>query len=281
LDNCKNMNPEIDLLSDLLVRSEIIYKNYLINQNLRLNNLITCIPHKQNNIDFIDFSKLNNPQNKTSLKNFGNILLAFKEIQEKENIKSKEESIRFNVLNFFHIDETLHSRLLGFFLDKNASHGQGDLFLRKFIEKLGYGDYEIGKWKVTIEKQRIDILIERKTPHSAIIIENKSNNACDQENQIYRYWHRTIYSKSKEHSSDNNKFKIIYLTSNNWKLPNENTLVKPKNYSKKLPEKVPLKVNVWKFNTEIKSWLIECLPLLSNQNHKLREYIKQYIEYWN
>src|SRR5690554_196862 len=274
------MNQDINLLSNLLIQTETIYKKVLIKHNLGLSDLIESIPYKRNNLHHIDYSRLSNFQNSSKLNGFEDILFKFQKIKEKENILSKEKSIRFNVLDFFRIDETLHSRLLGFFLDKNASHGQGDLFLKKFIEKLGYTDYGNGKWNVTIEKQRIDILIERNYPHSVVIIENKSNDAGDQENQIYRYWHRAIYLKNKNESTDKGKYKIIYLVSNDGKLPSENTITKPDDFSKDLPEKVPIEIDIWNFNNQIKDWLSNCLPLLSKENYRLKEYIIQYIEYW-
>lgn len=274
------MNQDISLMSNLLIQTEAIYKKILIKQNLSLNSLIENISYKRNSLQHIDYSKLSNFQNKSRLNGFENILFEFQKIKDKENALSKQESIRFNVLDFFHIDETLHSRLLGFFLDKRATHGQGDLFLKKFIERLGYTDYEKGKWNVTIEKQKIDILIERKYPFSTIIIENKSNGAYDQENQIYRYWHKAIYLKNKNESADKDKYKIIYLVSNDGKLPSQNTIMKPNNFSKDLPEKVPIEIDIWNFNNQIKDWLSDCLPLLSKENYRLKEYIIQYIEYW-
>lgn len=260
------MNEDINLLSDLLAQTEEVYKKTLI---------------KQTNLYHIDYSKLNDIRKKSTLNGLGNILIDFEKIKERENILSKEKSIRFNVLDFFRIDETLHSRLLGFFLDKNESHGQGDLFLKKFVEKLGYSDYDEGKWNVTVEKQRIDILIERNHPHSVIIIENKSNDAIDQENQIYRYWHRAIYHKNKDECTNNDKYKIIYLVANDAKLPSENTLIRPINFPDNLSEVVPLKVEIWNFNNQINCWLQDCLNLIDNENYRLKEYIKQYIDFWN
>lgn len=274
------MNEDIGLLSDLLNQTEEVYKNTLIKKNLGLKNLIENLSFIKTNLHHIDYSKLNDIQTKSRLIGVQNILIDFEKILEEENILSKEKSIRFNVLDFFRIDETLHSRLLGFFLDKNASHGQGDVFLKLFIEKLGYTDYDKGKWNVTVEKQRIDILIERNHPHSVIIIENKSNDAIDQDNQIYRYWHKAIYCKNKEECANNDKYKIIYLVANDAKLPSENTLIRPIDWSANLAEVVPLKVERWNFNNQINCWLQDCLNLIDNENYRLKEYIRQYIEFW-
>lgn len=211
------------------------------------------------------------------------IIKKFQSLLEKEEKDNKETSNRFNVLHFFGISETVHSQLLGFFLDPHASHGQGDLFLKEFVNSLNI-NYDGGsKWFVTVETERIDILIRRNYPHSAIIIENKSNNASDQENQIYRYWHRAIYSKNKDWASSDT-YRIIYLTSNHWKKPNENTLLRPDGWGLKypnLPERVPLKQLEWQFNNQIREWLEKCAELLPENNNRLKEYIKQYNEYWS
>lgn len=275
------MDSGLNSLGMLLGEMEILNKKSIINQWDRLAKFIQNLPNQENDFHFIDFSTLSNISIKINTDEIQKIFVEFKKIKKEENQLSKEKSIRFNVLNFFHIDETLHSRLLGFFLDKNGSHGQGDFFLRKFIEKLGFTNYEEGKWNVTIEKQKIDILIERKYPHSVIIIENKSNNATDQPNQIYRYWHRAIFKINKEISNDNNRYKIIYLVSNDGKLHSENSITKPACFSKDLPEKVPLNIKTWNFNNQIISWLNECLLDVPDENYRLKEYIKQYIEYWN
>lgn len=275
------MGLDNDSLSDLLAETEVIYKHFLDQQISLLDSWSDSICHQQNNLPSINYSELNSFHKKNNLEELENIFLGFKTIRQKEELLSRKKSIRFNVLNFFHIDETLHSKLLGFFLNDRASHGQGDLFLKKFIEMLEYTDYERGKWKVTIEKQKIDILIERKHPFSAVIIENKSNGAYDQENQIYRYWHKVIYNKSREHINEDSKFKIIYLVSDDGKLPSENTLVRPVNFSEDLPGKVPIDVDIWNFNNQIQDWLEECLSVIPDENYRLKEYIQQYIEYWN
>ena len=115
--------------------------------------------------------------------------------------KHFREGHNFNVFHLFkekfgfYIQETMHSRLLKFLLDAKETHGQGGLFLLKFLEILGIQSPETGTWQVTAEVGRIDVLIERKEPQSIIVIENKSNWAPDQSNQLYRYWHQAIFQK--------------------------------------------------------------------------------------
>lgn len=90
--------------------------------------------------------------------------------------------------------ENYHSDVWGFLLDPNAVHQMGNQFLQLFI------DYLLSKklieesdvedlYKATVfrEKGRIDILIVNDVKKSCIIIENKINNAADQDKQLERY----------------------------------------------------------------------------------------------
>lgn len=197
----------------------------------------------------------------------------------------------FNIFNLlrnefdFKIQETMHSKLIKFLLDSNESHGQKDIFLLEFLRLLNIESPEIGKWKVSAEQGKIDVLIERDTPHSVIIIENKSNWANDQPNQLYRYWYRAIYLKTKEvspefYKKNKHKYQIIYLAPNSYKCCNEQSLTKPQEdvYSlyRGLPNKIPMSIKNLTFDEEIQFWLEECKNMLPKTNHRIREYISQY-----
>src|SRR5207244_839864 len=127
----------------------------------------------------------------------------------------------FNPLTRLKIDETMHSQILGDLLDPDGTHGQGDVFLVPFLEELGIPESDVGLWHVTVETGRVDILIWRNHPEkSAIIIENKSNDAGDQPNQIYRYWHREMYlwdpgfwtsTDETKISERKRRFHVVYL----------------------------------------------------------------------
>ena len=274
-------------------------KNMILNFNI-LNILITdwsfcSIEHYKSQAQNLNHLFIKPIQNKLKIysefeksnfnSTFNKLLVEFSNIKKKEKLLSKENSINFNVLNFFSIGETLHSKLLGFFLKKGETHGQGDLFLRMFLEKLGFNYEEGSKWNVTIESQRIDILIWRENPHSVVIIENKSNDAKDQENQIYRYWHKSIYYKNEGNPlkySDSQNYKIIYLVTSDGKLPADQSLKRPSDWSLELPERIPqeLDPDIWFFKREISAIFEQCLYKIPIENYRLKEYIKQYIEYW-
>lgn len=108
----------------------------------------------------------------------------------------------FNLISVMQMewDETkTHSRILADLLNPNGSHGQGPIFLEKFLclsESLQDLNLDLSKVQVIVEKNigkidshyqhggRIDIVIE--AGDKAVIIENKIN-APDQKNQLLRY----------------------------------------------------------------------------------------------
>jgi hypothetical protein len=208
----------------------------------------------------------------------------FKEIKE----KNKTHSILFNPLSYFPIGETMHSFLLAKLLNPNGEHGQGNLFLTYFMKKLDIEVFEHDTWTVTAETERIDILLKRQHPHTVVVIENKSNYAVDQENQLYRYWYEQIYwpnhsawgDKTLEHTTNNKHYQIIYLTPADWKIPTQNSLKKPDGTNDFLPDEIPIEPKIWLFKKHIVEWLTDSIQQLHEDNHRLREYIKQYIELW-
>lgn len=92
----------------------------------------------------------------------------------------------FTILRSAHEEVGLHSRFIAFLLDPEGDHGQGDLFLRLFMEECGLPGFEIDtkSAQVRCEYENIDIYITDGSKH--IIIENKIW-AGDQEKQIERY----------------------------------------------------------------------------------------------
>lgn len=214
-------------------------------------------------------------------------------IQEIHNIsikKNKDTSCDFNILSLFNIGETQHSFLLAHFLNPNAEHGQRHLFLNVFLDLLKIernSDNE--NWIVTAEKGRIDVLLKRIQPHSVIVIENKSNYADDQNNQLYRYWYQEIYKTISERHLPKEYilnppecyYQLLYISPEQWKMPSSNTLTKPIEWANNLPNEVPLKPKHLLFRDFICLWLKMSLELLPIDNHRIREYVNQYIEYWN
>lgn len=100
----------------------------------------------------------------------------------------------FSVLQMESDEVKTHSRFLAELLNPKGSHGQKDVFLKKFVERFGIGTYDTIKTKVDVEffigqvtkctGGRIDILI--RSEEKVIMIENKIY-AIEQPNQLTRY----------------------------------------------------------------------------------------------
>jgi len=255
----------------------------ILNDSLRCNEETDI---KSLSIDYSALSNLNLVLNTIKCKQNINTLDKFQEIETIAKEKNKKESCDFNILRLFNIGETMHSYLLANILNPYSEHGQGNYFLLSFLKKIGIENPEYGQWIVTAEKGRIDVLLKRVHPHSIVVIENKSNFAIDQSNQLYRYWHQEIYYPNRhrpiEYTANHPEiYQIIYLTPADWKQPSTNTSERPKQWPLTLPERMPIEPIIWKFDKEVSDWLNLALEGISSENHRLKEYIKQYIEYWN
>lgn len=187
----------------------------------------------------------------------------------------------FSLWNEFSgISEPIHSRILHFFLSDNPMHGQGKLFLSAFLEYIGF---EKEEWIITTEEGRVDVLLRRLNPLGAVIIENKSNWAEDQPNQLYRYWYENIHKCEEDckesYYKEHPEYKIVYLVPDKTKHINSNSTSRPIDYPEDLPEELPMKPKVMTFHTDIPKWLGGCMKGLPAENTPLRNLIAQYIEY--
>lgn len=121
---------------------------------------------------------------------------------------------RFNPFRFFRKDELGLSAILAFLLDPKETHGQGDLFLNSFLEKLNlhhflaYDQVDVIVEKTTENNRRHDIFIRgnlKRKPQWVLSIENKLNWAKDQDGQIEDYLADLISYKV------GNNYFILYL----------------------------------------------------------------------
>lgn len=140
-----------------------------------------------------------------------------------ERNKNRTE-IGFNVFTIssdFYYRENFHSDIIKSFLNPNEKHKEGSKYLHSFIDLLNKKKSQIEIKKedfentiVEREKHNIDILITDEYSKKAIIIENKINNAVDQQRQLPRYV--DIVKKDFEIVA------IVYLTLNSSKRPDKN-----------------------------------------------------------
>jgi len=191
-----------------------------------------------------------------------------------------------NILKQLMPNEPQHSLILGSIINPNSKHGYGDIFLKEFFnivvndENYVYGNNE--RWIVTIEKNRFDIGIRNKNNTKIIIIENKSNWAIDQKNQLYRYWFDGIYKPQYRLSKYNipHMAKIIYLSPSFEKQYDIQSISRPIKFDKNLPSTVPENIiKIVYYQEEISKWLDKCMELVKNTS-SMYFYISNYKDFW-
>lgn len=149
-----------------------------------------------------------------------NIENFFREVRNKNELQSKlNEAYRktltldFNPLNFVKWNENKVSEIIAFLLDPQASHEQGDLYLRMFVEyfELSFRYTDVSKVRVTLEEntdesRRVDIVISYDNFKRVIGIENKIYPWTREQNfQVADYIkHLKTYCKTDD-------YHLIYL----------------------------------------------------------------------
>lgn len=115
--------------------------------------------------------------------------------------------------------ENFHSDVLATVLDPHGAHGQGDRFLRLFLEflrdryHLAIDPDDYRNATVIRESARIDVLIWDEISRKALILENKINGAGDMERQVVRYLEEVVDVRRLTCDT------IVYLTLLQKKLP--------------------------------------------------------------
>ncbi len=90
--------------------------------------------------------------------------------------------------------ENFHSDIIAELLNPNGLHGENNLFFEVFLDfltkftKINIDKNDFSRPVISREKGRIDIWVRDEISKKSIIIENKINNAPDQDEQIKRYF---------------------------------------------------------------------------------------------
>ena len=191
----------------------------------------------------------------------------------------------FNPLDLIPVKETIHSRILGELLNPKGSHGQGKLFLECFLQHLDVPEPEKGEWHITVEAGRVDIMLSRERPASVILIENKSNDAGDQLNQLYRYWHRYVHQPYPELDYEipqtRRSFRVIYLPTDDSKAPAPHSLERPPDSEDNGFPTVPMPCETISFGAVVGLLRRKALVRVPASNVRLLTFLDFYHEFWS
>ena len=170
----------------------------------------------------------------SSMNNYNKEVINLISNLEKENIKRYEDilekqgaKLNFNIFDIITDKwkrENLHSEILKFLFENYEEFFDNFLDSIKIKNKKEYSNAEI-----TNEEAKIDILI--KSENKAIIVENKINEAPDQNEQLARYYKKVKYEYKKEVE------KIIYIVPSENKNPNEQTFGKDEKIKKEINDR--------------------------------------------
>jgi hypothetical protein len=135
------------------------------------------------------------------------MLPAFRAVEERLD---RETGCRFSVFDLFRTDEPATSRLLDGLLDPKGAHGQGDLFLRLFIDRFvpeWRDTFASGRAKPATTNQLIDVAISDNDHWLGI--ENKIFGAPEQKQQTDRYLDALKHASGQSQSGD---YRLVYLS---------------------------------------------------------------------
>ena len=209
-------------------------------------------------------------------------------LQAKVRLQEANEKLgtAFNPLSLIPLKETTHSRIIGELLNPHGNHGQGRLFLECFLNHFKVPEPEIGDWSVSVEEGHVDIMLWREKPmRSVVLIENKSNDAKDQPNQIYRYWHQQIYLWDPHLDYQDplvrRSFRVIYLPADRSKAPAPHSLERPADWEHFNPApRVPFPHETFAFSELVTLWQREVITRIPTTNIRLIAFLNFYHEHW-
>lgn len=173
----------------------------------------------------------------------------------------------FNLFSLFSINEMALSKCLAFLLDEKETHGQKDLFIKKFYNmfssqkniKLTPNQYYVDVEYMINTGRRLDILLTDNKKY--IGIENKPW-ACDQKEQLKDYG---IWLQQKAQTNDS--WLLIYLCNRGF---NEHTLPKTTDEA--------IKSNIIAITfSQLRNWLIDCALYI--QAPKVKLFVEDLIQY--
>jgi hypothetical protein len=133
----------------------------------------------------------------------------YREYIDKNNFKENYPFNIFELISDIYYRENFHSDII-------AKLFENEIVLKNFLDFIGVDKSKYENCEVNREESKIDILI--KTEKNCIIVENKLNWAKDMPEQLFRYY--GICKDNYGLEVD----KIVYLSPNSWKQPEEQSI---------------------------------------------------------
>jgi predicted SprT family Zn-dependent metalloprotease len=196
-----------------------------------------------------------------------------KKYEEQEN----KLPYHINLIDLLHADEKAHSRILGKLLKQKSPNKKFEILesfanylLRKSINNF---DFEVTNPIITVEKQRIDLLVKEPNKY-ALIIENKIHNAGDQGNQLARYIEKCFSSGFKY-----SQIYVVYLTNDGTKRPDDSSWESP-NGGKSYKEDFKDRFLELSYKNDILPWIKESvIPNCRVKDTFLYSALEQYVDH--
>ena len=171
--------------------------------------------------------------------------------------------------------EINHSRLLAYFLNPQESHGFGKEILRLFYNTCQQSNLSVDDdtklyceaYAPTQESRGfIDVMIYggKHSSEYAVVIENKVNDAPDQQSQLNRYYRRMF----EDGISDEN-IHIIYLP------------LRHRRPHPSIVNSIPKScLHLCSFDKEVRNWLKSCIDIFAQSADPVRQGFKQNLEHY-
>lgn len=137
------------------------------------------------------------------------MLKRYREYIDKNNFEENYPFNIFELISDIYYRENFHSDIIAQLL-------RNEIILKNFLDFIGVDKSKYENCEVEREESKIDILI--KTEKNCIIVENKLNWAVDMPEQLFRYYNECKNNKKLEVD------KIVYLSPNSWKQPEEQSI---------------------------------------------------------
>ena len=137
------------------------------------------------------------------------MLKRYREYIDKNNFEENYPFNIFELISDIYYRENFHSDIIAQLL-------RNEIILKNFLDFIGVDKSKYENCEVEREESKIDILI--KTEKNCIIVENKLNWAKDMPEQLFRYYNECKNNKKLEVD------KIVYLSPNSWKQPEEQSI---------------------------------------------------------